>query len=42
LKKTATSLKLNDIQPNLILAFLDHLESERHNAVRSSSSQFKI
>jgi site-specific recombinase XerD len=35
LKKTATSLKLNDIQPNLILAFLDHLESERHNAVRS-------
>ena len=35
LKKTATNLKLNDIQPNLILAFLDHLERERHNAVRS-------
>ena len=35
LKKTATSLKLNDIQPDLILAFLDHLERERHNAVRS-------
>jgi site-specific recombinase XerD len=35
LKKTATSLKLNDIQPALILAFLDHLERERHNAVRS-------
>lgn len=35
LKKTATSLKLNDIQPDLILAFLDHLEHERHNAVRS-------
>ena len=33
LKKTATSLKLNDIQPDLILAFLDHLERERHNAV---------
>jgi site-specific recombinase XerD len=35
LKRAATSLKLNDIQPDLILAFLDHLERERHNAVRS-------
>lgn len=35
LKKTTTNLKLNDIQPDLILAFLDHLERERHNAVRS-------
>ena len=35
LKKTATSLKLDDIQPDLILAFLDHLERDRHNAVRS-------
>ena len=35
LKKTATSLELNDIQPDLILAFLDHLEHDRHNAVRS-------
>lgn len=35
LKKTATNLKLSDIQPDLILAFLDHLERERHNAVRS-------
>jgi site-specific recombinase XerD len=35
LKKTASSLKLNDIKPDLILAFLDHLERERHNAVRS-------
>lgn len=35
LKKVPTSLKLNDIQPNLILAFLDHLERDRHNAVRS-------
>mgnify|MGYP001163347169 FL=1 len=35
LKKAPTSLKLNDIQPELILAFLDHLEHERHNAVRS-------
>jgi len=30
LKKTATSLKLSEIQPDLILAFLDHLECERH------------
>lgn len=30
-----TSLKLTDIQPELILAFLDHLENQRHNAVRS-------
>jgi site-specific recombinase XerD len=29
------SLKLTDIQPELILAFLDHLENQRHNAVRS-------
>ena len=29
------SLKLTDIQPKLILAFLDHLENQRHNAVRS-------
>ncbi len=35
LKKVPTSLKLNDIQPALILAFLDHLECQRHNAVRS-------
>ena len=35
LKKAPTSLKLNDIQPSLILAFLDHLERDRHNAVRS-------
>lgn len=35
LKKEPTSLKLNDIQPNLILEFLDHLERQRHNAVRS-------
>ena len=35
LKKAPTSLQLSDIQPDLILAFLDHLEHERHNAVRS-------
>ena len=35
LGKSPTALKLADIQPDLILAFLDHLEHERHNAVRS-------
>ena len=33
--KAPTSLRLVDIQPNLILAFLDHLEHGRNNAVRS-------
>lgn len=35
LGKTPTALRLVDMQPDLILAFLDHLEHERHNAVRS-------
>lgn len=35
LGKGSTALRLADIQPDLILAFLDHLEHERHNAVRS-------
>jgi site-specific recombinase XerD len=30
-----TALRLIDIRPDLILAFLDHLERERHNTVRS-------
>ena len=35
LGKAPTALRLADIQSDLILAFLDHLEHERHNAVRS-------
>jgi site-specific recombinase XerD len=35
LDKAPTSLTLADIQPDLILAFLDHLEHERNNAIRS-------
>jgi site-specific recombinase XerD len=35
LGKMPTSLNLADIEPDLILAFLDHLEQERHNSVRS-------
>ena len=35
LGKEPSALRLVDIQPVLILPFLDHLERERHNAVRS-------
>lgn len=35
LGKEPTALALADIEPDLILAFLDHLEQERHNTVRS-------
>jgi len=35
LGKTPTALRLADIEPDLILAFLDHLEQQRNNTVRS-------
>ena len=35
LGKMPTAFNLADIKPDLILAFLDHLEQERHNSVRS-------
>lgn len=35
LGKAPTELVLSDIEPGLILSFLDHLEHERHNTVRS-------
>ena len=35
LGKTPTTLRLSDINSDLILAFLNHLEAERRNAVRS-------
>lgn len=35
LGKPPTDLQLADLQPDMILAFLDHLERERHNAVRT-------
>lgn len=35
LGKEPSALRLVDIRPDLILAFLNHLERERHNAVRS-------
>jgi site-specific recombinase XerD len=35
LGKPPTAVRLADIEPDLILAFLDHLEQQRHNSVRS-------
>jgi site-specific recombinase XerD len=35
LGRTPTDIRLADLQSDLILAFLDHLERGRHNAVRS-------
>lgn len=37
--KSPAEIKLADITPNLILAFLDHLEQVRHNAVRSRNAR---
>lgn len=37
--KSPTSMKLDDITPEVILAFLDHLEQDRHNAVRSRNAR---
>lgn len=33
--KAPTALEISDIKPDLILAFLDYLEKDRHNVVRS-------
>jgi site-specific recombinase XerD len=35
LRKAPTDIRLTDLRPDLILAFLDHLERNRHNSVRS-------
>lgn len=37
--KAPADLKLTDITPELILAFLDHLENVRHNTVRSRNAR---
>ena len=39
LHKQPTTMRLQDITPALILAFLDHLEHERGNAVRSRNAR---
>ena len=37
--KSPVSMKLADITPEVILAFLDYLEQERHNAARSRNAR---
>jgi site-specific recombinase XerD len=39
LRKQPTAMRLQDITPALILAFLDHLERERGNSVRSRNAR---
>jgi len=39
LGKSPVEIKLADIAPELVLAFLDHLEHERHNTVRSRNAR---
>ena len=39
LRKQPTVMRLHDITPKLILAFLDHLEHERGNSVRSRNAR---
>jgi len=39
LHKAPTAMQLADVTPALILAFLDHLETERHNAIRSRNAR---
>lgn len=39
LGKAPNAMTLADITPNLIMAFLDHLERKRHNSVRSRNAR---
>ena len=39
LGKAPTAMTLADITPDLIMAFLDHLEHQRHNSVRSRNAR---
>ena len=39
LGKSPTAMALADITPELIMAFLDHLERQRHNSVRSRNAR---
>lgn len=39
LRKTPTALTLDDLQPTLILGFLDHLEHDRGNSARSRNAR---
>ena len=39
LTKSPAAMQMTDITPELILAFLDHLEHERHNTVRTRNAR---
>src|SRR3990172_3050910 len=39
LGKSPAAMALSDITPELIMAFLDHLERQRHNSVRSRNAR---
>ena len=39
LGRLPTAMKLEDVTPDLLLAFLDHLERQRHNSVRSRNAR---
>ncbi|MBK7647007.1 MAG: site-specific integrase [Betaproteobacteria bacterium] len=39
LSKSPTDMKLADVTPDLLMAFLDHLERQRHNSVRSRNAR---
>ena len=39
LNKSPTAMALADMTPELIMAFLDHLERQRHNSVRSRNAR---
>jgi len=39
LSKAPTAMTLADMTPDLIMAFLDHLERQRHNSVRSRNAR---
>ena len=38
--KAPERLELNDVDAPLVLAFLDHLERDRHNTIRSRNARF--
>lgn len=40
LKRRPSDLTIEDIDPDLILAFLDHIEGERGNVARSRNARF--
>ena len=42
LSKSPAAMALADITPELIVAFLDHLERQRHNSVRSRNARLAV